>query len=100
MGTNDKLAIVTFTKTAAIKLDLTQMTDIGKTKANNAIDSLKAGGGTNIYSGLEKALDLITDVYTSEEKVAFEINTCYQTTNTKQTIRYKYTKEDIDYFYT
>ena len=31
---------------------------------------------------------------------AFEIATTRQTTNTKETIRYKYTKEDIDYFYT
>lgn len=37
---------------------------------------------------------------TAEEKVAFHIHTCCQTTNTKATTRYKYSKEDIDYFYT
>lgn len=37
---------------------------------------------------------------TSNEKVAFEINTNCQTTNTKKTIRYKYNSEQIDYFYT
>jgi hypothetical protein len=31
---------------------------------------------------------------------AFEICTCCQTTNTKSTIRHKYLKSDIDYFYT
>ena len=37
---------------------------------------------------------------TKEEKVAFQISTCCQTTNTKSTTRYKYSKDDIDYFYT
>lgn len=37
---------------------------------------------------------------TSQEKVAFEISTSRQTTNTTSTTRYKYNKEEIDYFYT
>ena len=37
---------------------------------------------------------------TVQEKVAFEIATCYQTTNTKKTTRYKYSENEIDYFYT
>ena len=37
---------------------------------------------------------------TSEEKVAFAIETNCQTTNTKKTIRHKYTENEIDYFYT
>ena len=37
---------------------------------------------------------------TREEKVAFQISTCCQTTNTKSTTRHKYSKDDIDYFYT
>ena len=37
---------------------------------------------------------------TLEEKVAFSIYTCCQTTNTKTTTRHKYSKDDIDYFYT
>ena len=37
---------------------------------------------------------------TKEEKVAFQISTCCQTTTTKSTTRYKYSKDDIDYFYT
>lgn len=37
---------------------------------------------------------------TAQEKVAFEIATCCQTTNTHKTTRYKYSKNDIDYFYT
>lgn len=37
---------------------------------------------------------------TSEPETAFYISTCCQTTNTKQTIRHMYSKDDIDYFYT
>ena len=37
---------------------------------------------------------------TKEEKVAFAISTCCATTNTKSTTRHKYSKDDIDYFYT
>ena len=39
-------------------------------KKINAINSLKAEGGTNIYAGLAMALDLITDNYKSGEQVA------------------------------
>ena len=37
---------------------------------------------------------------TGEPKIAFQIATHRQTTNTKQTICYTYSKDDIDYFYT
>lgn len=37
---------------------------------------------------------------TAQLNVAFEMHTCRQTTNTQKTTRYKYTKDDIDYFYT
>lgn len=37
---------------------------------------------------------------TAMEKVAFEIATCCQTTNTKKTTRHKYSKDEIDFFYT
>ncbi len=37
---------------------------------------------------------------TAIPKTAFAIYTCCQTTNTKATTRYKYSKNDIDYFYT
>jgi len=70
MTINDKLAIVSFTDTASIKLPLTEMTEIGKSNAIKAIDLLRARGGTNIYSGLSKGLELITQDYTSGERVA------------------------------
>ena len=37
---------------------------------------------------------------TAEPETAFYISTCCQTTNTKQTTRHMYSKNDIDYFYT
>lgn len=37
---------------------------------------------------------------TAQEKVAFEIDTCRSTTNTKTTTHYKYSANEIDYFYT
>lgn len=37
---------------------------------------------------------------TNEPETAFYISTYCQTTNTKQTIRHTYSKNDIDYFYT
>ncbi len=37
---------------------------------------------------------------TVQEKTAFYISTVCQTTNTKKTIRYQYSKDDVDYFYT
>lgn len=39
-----------------------------------------------------------TDTKNAHE--AFYISTCCQTTNTKQTVRYKYSPNDVDYFYT
>ena len=37
---------------------------------------------------------------TAQSEEAFQINTCCQTTNTKTTVRHKYTEDEIDYFYT
>lgn len=45
-----------------------------------------------------KTASWVTD--TAIKNTAFSIATCCQTTNTKSTTRYKYSKDDIDYFYT
>ena len=37
---------------------------------------------------------------TKDPQTAFYINTCCMTTNTKETVRHLYSKNDIDYFYT
>ena len=46
------------------------MIDSNKENVIKKINSLKAGGGTNIYSGLQRALGLITQDYLSGNKVA------------------------------
>lgn len=45
-----------------------------------------------------KTASWVTD--TAIPETAFMIYTCCQTTNTKSTTRHKYSKNDIDYFYT
>lgn len=45
-----------------------------------------------------KTSSWVTD--TVQEKVAFSISTCCQTTNTQKTTRHKYSADEIDYFYT
>ena len=70
MESRDRLAIVSFEDKASKPLNFMLMTEKNKTEAYNAINSLKAEGGTNIYAGLAMALDLITDNYKSGEQVA------------------------------
>ena len=70
MKSVDRLAIVTFSSQASSKLKFTSMTEAGKKNANNAINSLSASGGTNIYSGLQVALNLLTNDYSSGNQVA------------------------------
>ncbi len=55
--------------------------------------------GSGIFKRIQcKTASWVTD--TAQEKTAFAISTCCQTTNTKSTTRHKYSKNDIDYFYT
>ncbi len=58
MGNNDSLAIVTFSDTAKVFMDITQMNSLGKQSSNFMVDSIKTEGMTNIWDGLRVALDL------------------------------------------
>ncbi len=58
MNENDNLAIVTFSDTAKIFMDITQMNNIGKQSSNVFVDSIHTEGMTNIWDGLRVALDL------------------------------------------
>lgn len=51
-----------------------------------------------IYKIQCKTSHWVTD--TAQEKVAFEIDTYSQTTNTRKTTKHKYSAEEVDYFYT
>lgn len=56
---NDQLALVKFDSDAQTVLNLTKMNQEGKKLANKAVDSLKSGGSTNIWAGLETGLNVI-----------------------------------------
>jgi len=58
MNNNDYLGIITFSTDSKIILPLTQMSSTGQLKAIQTIDSLKTEGNTNIWSGLQKAIDM------------------------------------------
>ena len=58
LGDNDYFSIVTFSTDSKIILSITQMDSNGRLNAINKIDSLKTEGQTNIWSGLQKAIDL------------------------------------------
>ena len=70
MNDQDKLGIIKFESKASTVLPLTQMSESNKTIAFNAINGLRANGGTNIYTGLQAGLNLIEHDYLSGERVA------------------------------
>ena len=67
---SDNFALVTFTDYAQIIHNLTQMTEENKSIFRKSIEKLIDLYGTNIYSGLEKGLELLTHDYSSGERIA------------------------------
>jgi hypothetical protein len=59
MDKSDRLALVLFDNQASIFYDLNYMTDKEKSTLKKEIDKIKANGGTNILSGLEKAIEIL-----------------------------------------
>jgi Mg-chelatase subunit ChlD len=59
MDKTDRLALVLFSSNAHIEFDLNYLTDDTKKELKNKISEVRAGGGTNILSGLEKAVDIL-----------------------------------------
>lgn len=79
------------------------LTDLGYRCLKPVDESSKYDVVVDLGKGNFKRIQCKTSSWatdTKEEKVAFQISTCCQTTNTKSTIRHKYSKDDIDYFYT
>ena len=70
MNETDRFALITFSSYANIGISLTQMTEGNKATILRYIDNLVASGGTNIYSGLQLALSLLTQSYSSGDRVA------------------------------
>ena len=70
MDESDNFALVTFSSSSKVVNDLTRMTEENKTLILNIISDIYAYGNTNIYSGLEKCLNLLRDDYSSGERIA------------------------------
>ena len=68
MDKNDRLALIVFENNSTIKFNLNFLTDNVKKDLINEINSINAHGGTNILSGLEKAIEILkADKKTAED---------------------------------
>ena len=70
MNEQDNFALISFSSSAYLLSNLIQMTSTNKNKILAIINNLEVIGGTNIYSGLQEGLELITDDYSSGKKIA------------------------------
>ncbi|CAN6285730.1 unnamed protein product [Urochloa humidicola] len=61
LGPDDRLSVVSFSSTARRVTRLLRMSGIGKGLASEAVESLTAGGGTNIAEGLRTAARVLGD---------------------------------------
>ena len=59
MDKNDRLALILFGSKASIYFDLDYMADGKKQNLIKKIDEINASGGTDILSGLEKAVEIL-----------------------------------------
>ncbi|KAL6206338.1 hypothetical protein ACLB2K_023586 [Fragaria x ananassa] len=61
MGSSDRLSIVSFSNNSRIVLPLRRMTVDGRESAFEAVESLVAGGGTDIAEALKKGAQILED---------------------------------------
>ncbi|CAH8357795.1 unnamed protein product [Eruca vesicaria subsp. sativa] len=61
LGENDRLSVIAFSSNARRLFPLRLMTETGKQEAISAVNSLVAGGGTNIAEGLKIGARVIAD---------------------------------------
>lgn len=59
MNENDRLALVSYSDDARLNFDLEDMTHENKKKAIKAMEQLIDDGRTNLWGGLECALDVL-----------------------------------------
>lgn len=71
----DKTGLVLFDNSADVALPLTQMNATGRTAAKAVLVQITARGGTNIWTGLQRALTLAKSVDTTKENVAIILQT-------------------------
>ena len=70
MNEEDRLAIIKFSYDAELAFGFAKMYQGNKRMALSEVEDLYAYGGTNTYSGLEKALEKLTDDYSTGERIA------------------------------
>uniref|UniRef100_A0A1J3DY52 Uncharacterized protein n=1 Tax=Noccaea caerulescens TaxID=107243 RepID=A0A1J3DY52_NOCCA len=61
LGSNDRLSVIAFSSTARRLFPLTKMSDDGRQRALQGVNSLVANGGTNIAEGLRKGVKVMED---------------------------------------
>ncbi|KAF7805609.1 E3 ubiquitin-protein ligase WAV3-like [Senna tora] len=61
LGPSDRLSVIAFSSTARRIFPLHRMTDTGRQKALQAVNSLVSNGGTNIAEGLKKGAKVFVD---------------------------------------
>ena len=59
MDNNDRLALILFNSESNLYFDLNYLTDETKKDLKNRISLIDSNGGTNILSGLEKAIEIL-----------------------------------------
>jgi len=70
LSTSDRVGIVSFSSDAHADLSLTSMDSAGLARAKKVVDSLQAGGGTNLSGGLLQGLQMIVDTAGAGETAA------------------------------
>ena len=70
MNDTDNFALVTFSSGSYFINNLTKMTEENKSIILDNIEKLKVISNTNIYSGLEKGLQLLKNDYSSGDRIA------------------------------
>ena len=63
LNEQDNIALIQFSTSASVIRGLTPMTAANKVTLTQDINNLRASGGTNIYTGLTKGLEQITNSY-------------------------------------
>ena len=70
LGPEDGAAIVSFSDAAAVRLAETTMTPEGKERARQVLRSLRPGGSTHLWDGLEKGMDLVRGALAAGSRMA------------------------------
>ena len=71
LTSEDEISIITFNTVADILVPRTKLTDANKQSLDDRVDMLNAGGQTNIWDGMRKAIEAISNI--SEKDINVEI---------------------------